>query len=222
MILSCLACLQKGLEALCIDLLCQTLIVSMMVKTVLPLSLTEDGNPPKEWLLEHGRTRRCLACERRMFHGVKHSVTCRKRAWFQEQRENQPEAPGRQGGEESTEVVPAPLGLKTRILSLMLSCQTTLLTLRSGILGCRRLKTTSPLNPRGASRPASEAQSAKDEGYGVGEVPVADAPMEVDSCWSVASYEPLETVPLELAENFAVGVECRQSVFSSIEDGWTE
>ena len=38
--------------------------------TVLPLSLTEDGNPPKEWLLEHGRTRRCLACERGMFHGV--------------------------------------------------------------------------------------------------------------------------------------------------------
>ena len=50
-----------------------------------------------------------------------------------------------------------------------------------------------------------------------------DAPMEVDSCWSVASYETLEAVPLELAENFAVGVECRQSVFSSIEDdGWTE
>ena len=33
----------------------------------------------------------------------------------------------------------------------------------------------------------------------------------------------LEAVPLELAENFAVGVECRQSVLSSIEDdGWTE
>ena len=57
----------------------------------------------------------------------------------------------------------------------------------------------------------------------MGEVPLGDAPMEVDACWSVASYEPLEGVPLELAENFAVGIECRQSVFSSIEDdGWAE
>ena len=81
--------------------------------TVLPLSLTEDGNPPKEWLLEHGRTRRCLACERGMFHGVKHSVTCRKRyrAWLEEQRENQPEAADRQGGEETSDVVPAPVGI---------------------------------------------------------------------------------------------------------------
>ena len=39
----------------------------------------------------------------------------------------------------------------------------------------------------------------------------------------LTTYEPLEVVPLELAESFAVGIECRQSVFSSIEDeGWTE
>ena len=76
--------------------------------TVLPLSLTEDGNPPKEWLLVHGRTRRCLACERGMFHGVKHSVTCRKRhrTWLEEQRKNQPAAAGRQGGENAFDVVP--------------------------------------------------------------------------------------------------------------------
>ena len=42
--------------------------------TVLPLSLTEDGNPPKEWLLEHGRTRRCRACERGLFHAVMHGL----------------------------------------------------------------------------------------------------------------------------------------------------
>eukprot|EP00439_Symbiodinium_sp_Y106_P080713 s2258_g19.t1 len=81
--------------------------------TVLPLSLTEDGNPPKECLREHGRTRRCLACERGVFHGVKNSVTCRKRyrAWLEEQRESQPEAAGRQGGEEASDVVPAPVGI---------------------------------------------------------------------------------------------------------------
>ena len=80
-----------------------------------------------------------------------------------------------------------------------------------------------PSESEGRPRPASEAEGAEDEGYGVGEVPTGDAPMEVDSCWSVASYETLEAVSLELAENFAVGVECRQSVFSSIEDdGWTE
>ena len=44
---------------------------------------------------------------------MKHSVTCRKRyrAWLEEQREAQPEAPGRQGGEEPAEAVPAPIGV---------------------------------------------------------------------------------------------------------------
>ncbi|OLQ08129.1 Retrovirus-related Pol polyprotein from transposon TNT 1-94 [Symbiodinium microadriaticum] len=196
--------------------------------TVLPLSLTEDGNPPKEWLLEHGRTRRCLACERGMFHGVKHSVTCRKRyrAWLQEQREDQPEAPGRQGGEESTEVVPVPIGIEDEdpVVDVELPDDFVDVEVRDSWLPS--VEDYLPSESEGAPGPAPEAQSAEDEGYGVGGVPVGDAPMEVDSCWSVASYEPLETleaVPLELAENFAVGVECRQSVFSSIEDdGWTE
>ncbi|CAE7939441.1 unnamed protein product, partial [Symbiodinium sp. KB8] len=134
-----------------------------------------------------------------MFHGVKHSVTCRKRyrAWLQEQRENQPEAPGRQGGEDSSEIVPAPIGIEDEDPVADVELPDDFVDV--------------------------EAQSAEDEGYGVGEVPLGDAPMEVDACWSVASYEPLEGVPLELAENFAVGIECRQSVFSSIEDdGWAE
>ena len=49
------------------------------------------------------------------------------------------------------------------------------------------------------------------------------ADLHIDACWSVPSYDSLEAVPLELAEDFAVGVQCRVSVFSSIEDdGWTE
>ena len=37
------------------------------------------------------------------------------------------------------------------------------------------------------------------------------------------SYDSLEAVPLELAEDFAIGVQRRVSMFSSIEDdGWTE
>ena len=53
--------------------------------TVLPLSMTGDGNPPKEWLLEHDRTRRCRAGGRGLFHGVKHSIAChrRYRAWLE-------------------------------------------------------------------------------------------------------------------------------------------
>ena len=193
--------------------------------TVLPLSLTEDGNPPKEWLLEHGRTRRCLACERGMFHGVKHSVTCRKRyrAWLEEQREAQPEAPGRQGGEEPAEVVPAPIGVEDEdpVVDVELPDDFVDVEVRDSWLPS--VEDYLPSQSEGGPRPASEAEGAEDEGYGVGEVPTGDAPMEVDSCWSVASYETLEAVPLELAENFAVGVECRQSVFSSIEDdGWTE
>ena len=193
--------------------------------TVLPLSLTEDGNPPKEWLLEHGRTRRCLACERGMFHGVKHSVTCRKRyrAWLEEQREAQPEAPGRQGGEESAEVVPAPIGVEDEdpVVDVELPDDFVDVEVRDSWLPS--VEDYLPSESEGGPRPASEAEGAEDEGYGVGEVPTGDAPMEVDACWSVASYETLEAVPLELAENFAVGVECRQSVFSSVEDdGWTE
>ena len=187
--------------------------------TVLPLSLTEDGNPPKEWLLEHGRTRRCLACERGMFHGVKHSVTCRKRyrAWLEEQREAQPEAPGRQGGEEPSEAVPAPIGVEDEDPVVDVELPDDFVDVLPSV------EDYLPSESEGRPRPASETQGAEDEGYGVGEVPTGDAPMEVDSCWSVASYETLEAVPLELAENFAVGVECRQSVFSSIEDdGWTE
>ena len=193
--------------------------------TVLPLSLTEDGNPPEEWLLEHGRTRRCLACERGMFHGVKHSVTCRKRyrAWLEEQREAQPEAPGRQGGEESTEVVPAPIGVEDEDPVVDVELPDDFIDVEVGVSLLPSVEDYLPSESEGGPGPASEAQSAEDEGYGVGEIPVGDAPMEVDSCWSVASYETLEAVPLELAENFAVGVECRQSVFSSIEDdGWTE
>ena len=195
--------------------------------TVLPLSLTEDGNPPKEWLLERGRTRRCLACERGMFHGVKHSVTCRKRyryrAWLEEQREAQPEAPGRQGGEEPAEAVPAPVGVEDEdpVVDVELPDDFADVEVRDSWLPS--VEDYLPSESEGRPRPASEAEGAEDEGYGVGEVPTGDAPMEVDSCWSVASYETLEAVPLELAENFAVGVECRQSVFSSIEDdGWTE
>ncbi|CAE7771278.1 unnamed protein product, partial [Symbiodinium sp. KB8] len=75
-----------------------------------------------------------------------------------------------------------------------------------------------PADTERAPGPASEAQRVEDEGYGVGEIP-----MEVDACWSVASYERLEVIPLELAESFAIGIECRQSVVSSIEDdSWTE
>ena len=193
--------------------------------TVLPLSLTEDGNPPKEWLLEHGRTHRCLACERGMFHGVKHSVTCRKRyrAWLEEQREAQPEAPGRQGGEEQAEVVPAPIEIEDEDHVVDVELPDDFVGVEVGDSWLPSVEDYLPSEPEGMPRPASEAQGAEDEGYGVGEIPVGDAPMEVDSCWSVAFYETLEAVPLELAENFAVGVECRQSVFSSIEDdGWTQ
>ena len=62
---------------------------------VVPLALTEDGNPPKDWLLEHGQTRHCSACERGLFHGVKYSVGCPKRyrAWADEQRADLPALP---------------------------------------------------------------------------------------------------------------------------------
>ena len=160
-----------------------------------------------------------------MFHGVKHSVTCRKRyrAWLEEQREAQPEAPGRQGGEEPAEAVPAPIGVEDEdpVVDVELPDDFADVEVRDSWLPS--VEDYLPSESEGRPRPASEAEGAEDEGYGVGEVPTGDAPMEVDSCWSVASYETLEAVPLELAENFAVGVECRQSVFSSIEDdGWTE
>ena len=187
--------------------------------TVLPLSLTEDGNPPKEWLLEHGRTRRCLACERGMFHGVKHSVTCRKRyrAWLEEQREGQPDPPGRQGGEDPSDVVPGP-GIEDEdpVVDVELPDDYVEVEVRDSLLPS--VDDYLPTGAEEAPDPASEAQRVEDEGYGVGEIP-----MDVDACWSAASYEPLEAVPLELSENFVVGVECRQSVFSNIEDdGWTE
>ena len=82
--------------------------------SVVPLALTEDGNPPKEWLLEHGRTRRCTACERGLFHGVKRSVCCRKRyrAWLDEQRANSPALPSREDDHPPTEeVAPEPFGI---------------------------------------------------------------------------------------------------------------
>ena len=69
-----------------------------------------------------------------------------------------------------------------------------------------------------AEASTDQGNQEQDDGGGVG-----DVPMDVDACWSVASYDVLDAGPLELAEDFAVGVECRVSVFSSIEDdGWTE
>ena len=76
--------------------------------------------------------------------------------------------------------------------------------------------TSLPATPAEAS--TDQGNLEQDDGGGVG-----DVPMDLDACWSVASYDVLDAVPLELAEDFAVGVECRVSVFSSIEDdGWTE
>ena len=193
--------------------------------TVLPLGLTEDGNPPKDWLLEHGRTRRCLACERGMFHGVKHSVTCRKRyrAWVEEQRENRPVAVGRQGGEEPSEVVGEPIGMDDEDprIDVGLPDDYDDVDVREPWVPSVDDYLPSGSHPAAASGPEpaeNQREGEEDDGAGVGEIP-----MDVDSCWSVASYDALDAVPLELAENFAIGVECRTSVFSSVEDdGWTE
>ena len=48
------------------------------------------------------------------------------------------------------------------------------------------------------------------------EVPLGDAPMEVQACCSVASYEPLEVVSLVLAENFAVGMSVARASFRAL------
>ena len=188
--------------------------------TVLPLSLTEDGNPPKEWLLEHGRTRRCRACERGLFHGVKHSVTCRRRyrAWLEEMKEGSPEPPARQGGEVADDGVPEPVGIDDDdpVVDVELPDEYDEVE-----VGDSWLPAVEDCLPQGEQGDGETEEPENNDPHGAGGI--GDVPMDVDACWSVLSYDSLEAVPLELAEDFAVGVQCRVSVFSSIEDdGWTE
>ena len=55
--------------------------------TVLPMSATPEGNPPKEFFDKYGG-----ACDKGLTHGVRHSVGCRRRyqQWVAEQRDLHP------------------------------------------------------------------------------------------------------------------------------------
>ena len=56
------------------------------LKTI-PLSLVPGGNPPASFFEEHGKTKRCTACQRGSTHSTNHSRQCRRRyqAWLQGQ-----------------------------------------------------------------------------------------------------------------------------------------
>ena len=146
--------------------------------TVLPLSLTEDGNPLKEWLLEHGRTCRCRACERGLFHGVKHSVTCRRRyrAWLEEMKEGSPEPPARQGGEVADDGLPEPIGIDDDDPVVDVELPMIMMRLRLVTLGCLLLKITCRKVNRGDSE-TEEPENNDPHGAGGS----GDVPMDVDA-----------------------------------------
>eukprot|EP00439_Symbiodinium_sp_Y106_P003704 s11140_g1.t1 len=56
------------------------------LKTI-PLSLVPGGNPPASFFEEHGKTKRCTACQRGNTHSTNHSRQCQRRyqAWLQGQ-----------------------------------------------------------------------------------------------------------------------------------------
>ena len=199
---------------------------------VVPLALTEDGNPPKDWLLEHGRTRRCSACERGLFHGVKHSVGCRKRyrAWVYEQRADLPALPAREVASPVEDVFPEPVGIDDGLPEISVEKPDDLVEVDVGDLGLPRVEDYLPrgvgvgdVDPLPADVEGDEPSEAGDP---EGESPdpaagVGDDDMEVDAGLLEPTFESLEALPLIVAEDFADKVHFKVSVFSSVEDdGW--
>ena len=198
---------------------------------VVPLALTEDGNPPKDWLLEHGRTRRCSACQRGLFHGVKHSVGCRKRyrAWVDEQRADLPALPAREVDSPVEDVVPDPFEVDDGLPEVSVEKPDDLVEVDVGDLGLPRVEDYLPRVDVGDvdSLPADvEGYEPSETGDPEGESPdpaagVGDDEVEVDASLLEPTFEPLEALPLVVAEDFADKVHFKVSVFSSIEDdGW--
>ena len=203
--------------------------------SVVPLALTEDGNPPKEWLLEHGRTRRCNACERGLFHGVKHSVGCRKRycAWLDEQRANSPALPSQEDDHSPTEeVVPEPFGIDDGLPEISVEKPNDLVEVEVGDLGVPRVEDYlpdgveregfDPLAPHADGceplSPANPEGESPDPAAGIG----YDEDMEVDASLLEPTFESLEALPLVVIEDFADRLRFKASVFSSVDDnGWT-
>ena len=132
---------------------------------VIPLALTEDGNPPKEWLLEHGRARRCTACERGLFHGVKHSVGCRKRyrAWLEEQRVNSPALPSREEDHPPTEeFAPEPFGIDDGLPEISVEKPNDLVEVEVGDIGMPRVE---DYLPDGVEREGFEPLESHADGH---------------------------------------------------------
>ena len=196
--------------------------------TVLPLSATPEGNPPKEFFDKYGKTKRCGACDKGLTHGVRHSVGCRRRdqQWVAEQRDLHPAPALREQPAGSSEGVDDPLVDEGEVDLPDLPEVLVEPPVDVDVEGPGEPDTV----VEGSGVPTIEDYLVVGTGGGSGvdspnddeRIVVDPENMEVDMLLSYEG-ELLEALSCDIVEDFVENIHFRTSVFQSVEEtGWVE